>query len=126
MEYVRHGFSVDIERTDDSFLVTLKATGKLSHKDYEKITALLDSALDNVKHPELNILFDASEFQGWELRAALDDFKLGLEHFKEFKKIAIHGNKLWLAVLAKITACFVPAEVKYFEDLDDASSWIVD
>ncbi|PCH84214.1 MAG: STAS/SEC14 domain-containing protein [Piscirickettsiaceae bacterium] len=124
MEYIRHGFSMDIEKTDNCFFISLKATGMLTHKDYEKITSLLDSELEGIEHPELNILFDGGEFQGWELRAALDDFKLGLEHFKEFKKIAIYGNKLWLEILTKVGACILPPDVKYFENLDDASAWV--
>ncbi|PHS73523.1 MAG: STAS/SEC14 domain-containing protein [Cycloclasticus sp.] len=124
MDFVRHGFSMDIERTDDRFFISIKATGKLTHKDYEKITSLLDSELEGVQHPELNILFDGGAFKGWELRAALDDLKLGIEHASEFKKIAIYGKELWLEILTKIGACLLPAEVKYFDNLDDASAWV--
>lgn len=123
MDYVRHGFSMDIERTGDSFFIQLKATGKLTHRDYDKITSLLDSALEDVHDPELNVLFDGSTFEGWELRALLDDLKLGIEHATEYKKIAVYGKQLWLEILTKMGACFIPAEVKHFDNLDDASSW---
>ncbi|MEW4982157.1 MAG: STAS/SEC14 domain-containing protein [Cycloclasticus sp.] len=124
MKCAKHGFSMDIERTDHAFFIHLKATGKLTHKDYEKITSILDSELDNVKSPELNVLFDGSAFKGWELRATLDDLKLGLEHADELNKIAIYGNTLWLEIFTKVRACFIPANVEYFDNLDDASTWV--
>lgn len=123
MTFDKHGLSVDLERTGDSFFLTIKAIGKLTHKDYEKITATLDASIKDVEKPELNILLDGSEFEGWELRAAWDDIKLGLDHGKEFKKIAIYGNKKWLEISAKVGAWFVSGDVRYFDDLDDATNW---
>ena len=124
MKCARHSFSMDIEKTEHALFISLKADGKLTHQDYEKITSLLDSELRNVETPELNILFDGSAFKGWELQAALDDFKLGLEHAHEVNKIAIYGDQLWLKMFTNVRACFIPASVKYFENLDDASTWV--
>ena len=89
MKVIRHGFSVGIERIEAHFYLSLKAVGKLTHEDYETITPLIDSALEKVGDPVVNIYFDASEFEGWEARAAWDDFKLGLQYGKEIRKIAI-------------------------------------
>ena len=62
--------------------------------------------------------------EGWEARAAWDDFKLGIKHGKEFEKIAIYGNKSWQEIAAKVGSWFVTGEVKYFEHCDDALQWI--
>lgn len=124
MTFDKHGLSLDIERTGDSFFLTIKAIGKLSHEDYEKITEVLDSALKDVGRPEISILFDGSEFQGWELRAAWDDIKLGLDHGNELKKIAIFGNKNWLEISTKVGGWFISGEVKYFNNSGDALAWV--
>jgi len=120
----KHGFSIGIERVNDEFFLTLKAVGKLTHEDYEVISPMIDSALEGVKEPKVKVLFDGTELEGWELRAAWDDFKLGLKHGSEFYKIAIYGNKNWQEMAAKIGTWFISGEVKYFDHYDDAVAWL--
>ena len=121
---MRHGLSIGIERIGNDFFLSLKAVGKLTHADYEIINPMIDSALAGIKSPRIKVLVDGSELEGWELRAAWDDFKLGLKHGGEFDKVAIFGNKKWQEYSAKIGSWFISGEVKYFEDLNEALSWI--
>lgn len=120
----RHGLSIGIERTDGHFFLSLKVQGKLTHKDYETITPMIDSALAGVKEPKVKVLIDGSELEGWEPRATWDDFKLGLKHGNEFEKIAIYGNKNWQKLAAKIGGWFMSGEIKYFNECDDAINWL--
>jgi len=124
MKIIRHGLSIGIERVNNEFFLSLKAVGKLTHEDYEKINPMIDSALEGVKDPKVKVFIDGSEFEGWELRAAWDDFKLGLKHGNNFEKIAIFGNKKWLEFAAKIGSWFVSGNVKFFEDSDKAWRWL--
>ncbi|TYK65286.1 STAS/SEC14 domain-containing protein [Colwellia echini] len=120
----RHGLSIGIERSGDNFFLSLKAVGTLTHADYEVITPLIDSALATVKQPSVDMLVDGTELDGWEIRAAWDDFKLGLKHNNEFHKIAILGNKKWQELAAKIGTWFISGEVKYFDNIADATVWL--
>ena len=120
----RHGLSIGSERTGDELFLSLKATGKLTHQDYESITPLLESALAAVKHPHVKMFIDASEFQGWEARAAWDDFKIGLRHNNEFQKVAILGHKSWQETAAKIGNWIISGEARFFEDEEAAMSWL--
>lgn len=124
MKTTKHGLSIGIERIHSKFFLSLKAVGKLTHEDYETITPMLDSALEGVNDPHINVFFDGTKLDGWELRAAWDDFKLGLKHGSEFEKVAIYGNKNWQECLSKIGAWFVSGEIKYFEDGDAALTWL--
>jgi hypothetical protein len=124
MSTTRHGLSIGIERVNDNFFLSFKATGKLTHDDYQIITPMIESALLGVKQPKIKAIFDASQLDGWELRAAWDDFRLGLKHGSEFEKIAIYGNKRWQEMSAKIGSWFISGEVKYFEDYDEALEWL--
>ena len=120
----RHGLFIGIERVNNQFFLSLKAIGKLTHEDYLKITPMIDSALAEVKEPQVNVFIDGTELEGWELRAAWDDFKLGLKHGSEFNKIAIYGNKTWQEYTAKIAAWFVSGQVRYFTDAKAAFAWL--
>ncbi|MGE0113782.1 MAG: STAS/SEC14 domain-containing protein [Steroidobacteraceae bacterium] len=124
MKLERHGLSIGIERINSHFFLSLKAQGKLTHNDYETIIPMIDAALAEVKDPKLKVLVDGTELEGWEPRAAWDDFKLGLKHGNEFEKIAIYGNKDWQKLAAKIGSWFVSGEVKYFDNCDEAIKWI--
>jgi len=127
MEIVRNGLSVGIARTGNhDFSLDIKASGKLTHADYEIINPLVDSAMHAVKDAKVKVLFDAMELEGWELRAAWDDFKFGLKHNNEFEKIAIYGNQKWLEKSAKVASWFMSGEVQYFDNLGDAFKWLHD
>jgi len=120
----RHGLSIGIERTGENFFLSIKAQGKLTHRDYEKMTPMIDSALAEVKQPKVKMFIDGTELEGWETRAAWDDLKIGLKHGNEFEKIAIYGNKKWQEMSAKIGRWFLSGEVKYFEDENEAITWL--
>lgn len=124
MSIKRNGLSIGIESIDNEFYLTLKASGKLAHEDYQTITPMIDSALAGIKQAEIKALIDATELEGWETRAAWDDFKLGLKHGSQFVKIAIYGNKRWQDIAAKIGSWFISGEMKYFEDEDAAIEWL--
>ncbi len=85
---------------------------------------MIDAALDGIKDPKIKAYIDGSEFEGWELRAAWGDLKLGLKRGSEFEKIAIFGNKKWQEYSAKVGSWFISGEVKYFENEDEALSWL--
>jgi hypothetical protein len=122
----KHGLTIGIERVNTNIFISLKAVGTLEHADYLTITPLIEGALEKVEQAKVDLLFDAIELDGWELRAAWDDLKLGLKHGSEFDKVAICGNKRWLQVAAKIGNWFVSGDVKYFDDIEDALEWIAD
>ena len=124
MVYKKHGLSIGLERVDNEFFLSLKAVGKLTHADYDIINPMIESALSEVKEPKVNVLIDGTELEGWELRAAWDDLKLGLKHNNEFDKIALYGNKNWQEMATKIGSWFVSGEMKYFENFADAMKWL--
>lgn len=126
MEIQRHGLSVGIDRVEDKFFITLRVVGRLTHEDYAHIIPMIDAALNTVDDPKANVLLDATEFEGWELRAAWDDLKLGLKHGSDFHKIAIVGNKRWQKWTAKIAKWFISGDAQYFENFPEALSWLND
>ncbi len=124
MSTQRHGLSIGIERVGETFFLSLKAQGKLTHEDYKVITPMIDSALAEVKHPRVRVFLDGTELEGWEARALWDDFKIGLKHGNEFEKVAIYGNKKWQEIGSKIGSWFVSGEIKIFHDMQEAVLWL--
>ncbi|MBB1361239.1 STAS/SEC14 domain-containing protein [Shewanella sp. SR44-4] len=124
MDMKKHGLSIGINRIENVFFVTLKAIGTLTHEDYLVITPMLEGALSQVDQPKVSLFLDATELDGWDLRAAWDDLKLGLKHKSEFERVAILGNRDWQEWAAKVGSWFIAGEIKYFDDEDDALKWL--
>jgi hypothetical protein len=124
MNIQHHELSIRIEKVNTHVFLYIKTVGKLTHDDYQQINPMVNKALKGVSDPKLDVFFDASELKGWEIRALWDDFKFGLEHEKEFEKIAILGNKKWQEYGAKVGSWFVAGDIKYFESSDDAMQWL--
>lgn len=124
MSHTIHGISVGIERHHQQMMVVMKASGTLTHEDYQNITPMLIGAFQAIEQPKIKILVDITDFDGWELRAAWDDFRLGLELGTDIDKIAIYGHKSWQDMAAKIGAWFIKGEMRAFEQYQDAIDWI--
>ncbi|KFZ39048.1 hypothetical protein HR45_01225 [Shewanella mangrovi] len=125
MDTVRHGISIGIEQSgSDDFFVLIKAVGTLSHQDYEVMVPVLEAALDSVVQPQVYCLVDITEFNGWEARAMWDDLQLGIKHGREFRKIAIVGNRDWHEWMTKVADWFTPTELKYFYQRQEAVAWL--
>jgi len=120
----RHGISMGIERMGGEFYLFIKPIGKLTHADYEQIVPFIESSLSAVKKPKLKVLVDMSDFEGWESRAAWDDFKFVLRHGSEFDKIALYRSSTIDTFVAKVSAWFLNGEVKSFDDYDKAYEWL--
>ena len=121
---ITQNMDITIEPVNEIFNITLKATGKLTHEDYMTLIPMMDSTVKSIPNAKVNMLLDATEFEGWEAEAAWDDFKFGMEYKDIFLKIAIVGTKKWQEYVAKIGDWFMHGEVKFFSDLDEARQWI--
>ncbi|WP_371378919.1 STAS/SEC14 domain-containing protein [Thalassotalea aquiviva] len=119
-----HALKIEILSEDECIYLAIKVTGKLTHLDYEKITPMIDEAVQEHKDANINVLFDGTEMVGWEARAMWDDLKLGLKHGKRFHNIAIVGHQFWMEIAAKIGGWFVGGKVHYFDDSDSALLWL--
>lgn len=110
----------------DGNIVHLKANGKLSNDDYQQV---LIPRLEQVikEHGKARVILAmGEEFHGWELAAMWDDAKFGMQHRRDFEKLAVVGGSKWVEWATKIGALIIPCEVKTFasSQLADARSWI--
>ena len=121
---ITQNIAIDIVPNGAFLDVTLKAVGKLTHGDYEIMVPMLTQAITAMPNAKVNMLLDATEFEGWEAQAAWDDFKFGMEYKDIFLKIAIVGTKTWQEYVAKMGDWFMHGEVKFFYDLDEAKKWM--
>lgn len=105
--------------------IAVRASGKLSHEDYQSFLPKLEEQIKELG--KVSILFELDNFQGWDLKAAKDDFKFGMEHLADFERIAIVGDKAWEHWMTLMVKPFMPSDnVRYFDrdNLQDAWDWL--
>lgn len=120
----KHGISIGVHRINEEFYIAIKAVGRLSHDDYTFMTPVLEEAMKEVHQPSMKLFFDGTEFDGWEARAAWDDFRLGMKYGSQFSKVAMVGNKKWEKMAATVGSWFIKGEMECFEDTDAALEWL--
>lgn len=116
--------SIGIVHIADKFLLKLVIKGILSHRDYQQMIPLLEYPLLGIKGSKIKVLVDARQFDGWDFKEAWDDLKFELKHNKEFTKLAFVGNKMWESSSIKISDWFICGEMKCFEKMTNATSWL--
>ena len=107
-------------------LMGIKASGKVTAKDYEEVLIPRLEALLQ-EHDSICFLYLIDDdFQGFELGALWDDAKAGLKHRQAFEKVALVGAALWMEVGMKLFAPFLKGELKNFprRDLEAAWKWL--
>ena len=55
-----------------------------------------------------------------------EDTKYGIEHWKQFEKIALVTNEDWVSQSTKLFVPFFPGEVKVYniDEIDKAEAWV--
>jgi len=103
-----------------SKLLTIHVSGKLVKDDYADFVPAFERLVR--RHGRLRLLFDMSDFHGWDAGAAWEDTKFGINHFADIERIAMVGEKQWQHGLATFCKPFTKATVRYFDRADAAKA----
>ena len=122
MKSKAHGFRVGVRNDAEGALIEVDMIGKLTHEDYAYAIPVMESAIKHAK--SVKMLADLRYLEGWELHAAWDDFRFGLEHRNDFTKIALVGEQKWVEWSTKLSKHLMGGEIKHFEKLADALVWL--
>lgn len=103
----------------------VEAAGTVTHEDYQAV--LIPAAEAMMAQGPINMLYVLGDaFQTYEARAIWDDGRFGVKHWRDFKRIAVVGDRSWLRVAVGVFKPFVPCDVRLFSlsDLAAAKAWI--
>lgn len=116
--------SIQLIEENDGKVLVVHVSSKLAKADYEHFVPEFERLVG--KHGKLRLLFDMTDFHGWELSAAWEDFKFGIEHFADIDKLAMVGDRQWQHGMALFCKPFTKAVVRYFEHADaaEARKWL--
>jgi universal stress protein A len=110
---------------DQESTLAIRASGKLSHEDYQTFLPQLEEKIE--QFGQVSLLLELDNFSGWDLKAAKDDFKFAFKHMGDLDRIAIVGDKAWEHWMTMMAKPFMLlGKVRYFdrERLQEAWDWL--
>jgi hypothetical protein len=104
--------------------LVIHANGMLTKSDYEYFIPEVDRLIQ--QHGALQVLFDMTDFHGWEASAMWEDIKFGIEHFADIDRLAIVGENKWQHAMATLSKPFTKAAIHYFDHTNatGARQWL--
>jgi hypothetical protein len=115
-----------IEKLDDlpAGVVGFRASGKLSASDYRDVVLpALESAF---KTGEVRFIIEMTDFDGISGGALWQDLKVGVEHFRGWKRIAVVTDIEWITHAVHLFGWMTPGETKTFslDEREEAIAWV--
>jgi hypothetical protein len=74
--------------------------------------------------PKIRLLLDFTNMIDYTLDVAWEEIKFTRSHAHDFKRIAVVTPGQWVPWLAWVGAAFTDAEVRIFDDGDQARAWL--
>lgn len=108
----------------DGKVLEVHVHGKLSHDDYRRFVPEFERLIQ--QHGKIRVLFEMSQFHGWEARALWDDIKFDWKHFADIERLAMVGDQKWEKWMAGFCRPFTTARIRYFDHghEDAARAWL--
>jgi hypothetical protein len=85
-------------------VIGFRAVGKLTDEDYKSLIPQLEEIIE--KEGKVRVLMNMHDFEGFTLKAAMDDTMYWLKHDKDTEKCAVIGDKKWEEWLIKAVSIF--------------------
>lgn len=111
---------------EDGRVLEVAVSGKLTHADYEHFIQAFERLVK--RYGKIRVLFEMSDFHGWEMAALWDDIKFDVKHFSDIERLAMVGDKRWEQGMAAFCRPFTTATIRYFDQsqIDEARSWLTE
>ncbi len=66
---------------------------KLTHDDYQHFVLAFERLVK--QHGKIRVLFQMSDFHGWDAGAVWADIEFDLKHFGDIERLAMVGDRKW-------------------------------
>jgi hypothetical protein len=109
-----------IDEKDD--LIKVGIFGELTLADYQEFERAVTHELATA--PKVRLLMDLRKMSGFTIDVAWEEIKFSRAHAYDFQRIAVISDNQWTSWLSWISAAFTDAEIKLFDEADEAVSWL--
>ena len=103
-------------------MVALTVFGEFTLADYKEFEDVVNYHIQF--EGQVDLLFDLRQMVGFTLDVAWEEIKFSRQHAGDFRRIAVLIEDQWLTWSAWVSQLFVNAEVRVFDDEDEARAWL--
>ncbi|MHA1134678.1 MAG: STAS/SEC14 domain-containing protein [Alphaproteobacteria bacterium] len=107
-------------------VVALACHGHVSREDYDKVLVpAVDKALQS--NDKVRLLYEiGGDFEGYDVGAAWEDFKVGMEHFSRWERIAVITDIEWIKHSMQLFSFVMPGTARVYPTTEAAKArlWI--
>jgi hypothetical protein len=116
--------AIQLNEENGGKLLAVCVSGKLAKADYEHFVPEFERLIR--QQGKLSVLFDMTDFHGWDAGALWEDTKFAVKHFADIEKLAMVGEKRWQQGMAMFCKPFTKATIRYFDhaDANAARTWL--
>ncbi|HEY2857191.1 MAG TPA: STAS/SEC14 domain-containing protein [Terracidiphilus sp.] len=104
--------------------VDVRVVGKIGKEELSAFRSEFEGLVRG--RGKLRILFDATEFTGWEADALWQEAKFDFKHLGDIERLAMVGAKSWQKAIETAARPFVRADMRYFDsaEMNAAADWV--
>jgi hypothetical protein len=107
-------------------VIGFDASGKIAAEDYRDVVmpALEQAAKDG----DIRLIIVMRDFDGISGGAIWQDLKMGIEHLRSWKRIALVTDIAWMSHMTDLFGWMTPGETKVFpvDQKDEAIQWVAE
>ena len=105
-------------------VIGFEASGKLAAEDYRDV--LLPALQRAAQSRDVRFVIVMRDFGGMSGGALWQDLKIGVEHLRAWKRIALVTDIGWMTQLTDLFGWMTPGETKTFslDERDEAIQWV--
>jgi SpoIIAA-like len=109
-------------------IVAFVCKGRVTKADYDAV--LVPAVLNALRtHGKVRLYYETeADFAGIDAGAAWEDFKIGVEHFTRWDRVAVVTDVAWIKHAVRFFSFLMPGATKLFprSEAAQAREWIVD
>lgn len=103
-------------------VISMAVLGRFTLEDYQEFE---EAVLYGLKFQGVvNLSIDLRDMLSFSLDVAWEEIKFSREHANDFDRVAILTSNEWIAWSAWINRLFVNADIRLFDDLNEATIWV--
>ncbi len=107
-------------------VVALAAKDRVTRQDYESV--LIPAVNDGLKrHGKIRLYYEfGPQYSGFDADAALQDFKVGVEHWKDWERVAVVTDVEWIKQATRVFGFLLPGRIRVLtlQEAAEAREWV--
>ena len=106
-------------------VIAARAVGRVAQEDYDAVLIPRVQATAK-RHARIRFYYEITDFAGMEIGAAWKDFRVGVEYWARWERIAVVTDVPWIANVLNAFRFLMPGQIRVFStsETDTAHAWV--